>query len=150
MTCQGKTCGVIGKVFGLVGLWMEGQWDGILSLNKSGILTLTSGILTLNKGGTLTLTRDNKMEYSLWLAKGRPVVRSAIAHPKKGNQCLGLARTVYTPYMTVYLMISLPKGPYIHRIYMVLANPIHVPFLNCTSEVTQWFLYINVTPLHKN
>ena len=25
----------------------------------------------------------------------------------------------------------------------------HAPFLNCTSEVTQWFLYINVTPLHK-
>jgi len=30
---------------------------------------------------------------------------------------------IYTPYMTVYLMISLPKIPYIHRIYMVLANP---------------------------
>ena len=28
---------------------------------------------------------------------------------------------------------------------------IHAPFLNCTSEVTQWFLYINVTLmlLHK-
>jgi len=25
--------------------------------------------------------------------------------------------------MTVYLVISLPKIPYIHRIYMVLANP---------------------------
>jgi hypothetical protein len=25
--------------------------------------------------------------------------------------------------MTVYLMIFLPKIPYIHRIYMVLANP---------------------------
>jgi len=30
---------------------------------------------------------------------------------------------IYTPYMTVYLVISLPKLPYIHRIYMVLANP---------------------------
>ena len=30
---------------------------------------------------------------------------------------------IYTPYMTVYLVISLPKVPYIHRIYMVLANP---------------------------
>ena len=28
--------------------------------------------------------------------------------------------------MTVYLVISLPKIPYIHRIYMVLANPTHV------------------------
>jgi len=32
---------------------------------------------------------------------------------------------IYTPYMTVYLMISLPKIPYIHRIYIVLANPTH-------------------------
>ena len=30
---------------------------------------------------------------------------------------------IYTPYMTVCLMISLPEIPYIHRIYMVLANP---------------------------
>jgi hypothetical protein len=36
---------------------------------------------------------------------------------------------IYTPYMTIYLMISLPKIPYIHRIYMVLANPNHVPYL---------------------
>jgi hypothetical protein len=33
---------------------------------------------------------------------------------------------IYTPYMTVYLVISLPKLPYIHRIYMVLANPRNV------------------------
>ena len=32
---------------------------------------------------------------------------------------------IYTPYMTVYLMISLPKIPYMYRTYMVLANPIH-------------------------
>ena len=30
---------------------------------------------------------------------------------------------IYTPYMTVYFVISLPKVPYVHRIYMVLANP---------------------------
>jgi len=30
---------------------------------------------------------------------------------------------IYTPYMTVYMVISLPKIPYIHHIYMVLANP---------------------------
>ena len=32
---------------------------------------------------------------------------------------------IYTQYMTVYLVMSLPKIPYIHRIYMVLANPSH-------------------------
>jgi hypothetical protein len=30
---------------------------------------------------------------------------------------------IYTPYMTVYLVIFLPKIPYTHRIYMALANP---------------------------
>ena len=30
--------------------------------------------------------------------------------------------------MTVYVMISLPKTPYVHRIYMVLANPTHKHF----------------------
>jgi len=30
---------------------------------------------------------------------------------------------IYTPYMTVYLVVSLPELAYIHRIYMVLANP---------------------------
>ena len=33
---------------------------------------------------------------------------------------------IYTPYMTVHLVIFLPKIPYIHRIYMVLANPMYV------------------------
>ena len=32
-------------------------------------------------------------------------------------------KRIYAPYMTVYLVISLPKIPYIHRIYMVLTNP---------------------------
>jgi len=30
---------------------------------------------------------------------------------------------IYTPYMAVCMVISLPKIPYIHRIFMVLANP---------------------------
>jgi len=30
---------------------------------------------------------------------------------------------IYTPYLTINLVISLPKIPYTHRIYMVLANP---------------------------
>jgi hypothetical protein len=35
---------------------------------------------------------------------------------------------VYAPYMTVYLVLSLPKIPYIHHIpiYMVLVNPVYV------------------------
>jgi hypothetical protein len=35
---------------------------------------------------------------------------------------VGLARTIYlyTPYMTVYLVTSLPKVPYMHRIYIWL------------------------------
>ena len=33
---------------------------------------------------------------------------------------------IYTPYMTVYLAFFLPKRQYIHRIYMVLANPTYM------------------------
>jgi hypothetical protein len=38
---------------------------------------------------------------------------------------------IYTPYITVYTVISLPKTPYIHRMYMVLANPSPVPWHFC-------------------
>ena len=44
----------------------------------------------------------------------------------------------YTPYMTVYLVISLPKMPYTHRIYMVLANPIYIHMVFFAGA----FLYI--------
>jgi len=44
----------------------------------------------------------------------------------QGTSFIGLARTVYIHRTyTVYLVISLPKKPYINRIYMVLANPSH-------------------------
>jgi len=33
---------------------------------------------------------------------------------------------IYTPYMTVYLMISLPKLPYIHRIYIWFWPTLHI------------------------
>ena len=40
---------------------------------------------------------------------------------------------MYTPYMTVYLVMFLPKIPYVHRIYMVLANPTYL----VTTALTQ-------------
>jgi len=36
---------------------------------------------------------------------------------------------IYTPYMTVYLVVFLPKIPYIYRIYMVLANSTYTHWL---------------------
>jgi len=46
---------------------------------------------------------------------------------------MGLAITIYmyiyTPYMTVCLVISLPKIEYIHRIHMVMANPNPVSYV---------------------
>ena len=44
---------------------------------------------------------------------------------------VGQKRT-FTLYMAVYLVISLPKIPYINRICMVLANPKHEL---CDSEL---------------
>jgi hypothetical protein len=37
--------------------------------------------------------------------------------------CRVVQNRIYAPYMTVYLVISLPKIPYVNRIYMVLASP---------------------------
>ena len=42
---------------------------------------------------------------------------------------------IYTPYMTVHLVKSLPKIPYIHRIYMVLANPTHIVWIWRTQHI---------------
>jgi len=39
---------------------------------------------------------------------------------------------IYSLCMTVYLVISLPKVPYINRLYMVLANPSYAPWA-CTN-----------------
>ena len=42
---------------------------------------------------------------------------------------------IYTPYMTVYLAISLPKIPCVHRVHMVVANPryIALPIISCVK-----------------
>ena len=51
---------------------------------------------------------------------------------------------IYTPYMTVYLVISLPKLPYIHRIYMVLANPTYnkLIYRMFDREITRYTVHI--------
>jgi len=48
---------------------------------------------------------------------------------KSSNINLNRQNHIYASYMTVYLVISLPKMPYIHRIYMVLANPTYAQVL---------------------
>jgi hypothetical protein len=55
---------------------------------------------------------------------------------------------IYTPYMTVFLVISLPKIPYVHRIYMVLANPKHSPKLLCNFPVSRSDTYRAYTHVH--
>jgi len=45
---------------------------------------------------------------------------------------------IYTTYMNVYSMMSLPKIPYIRRIYMVLANPTDKCAL--AKRTLVWFL----------
>ena len=39
---------------------------------------------------------------------------------------------IYTPYMTIYLVMSLPNIPCIHRVYMVLSNPTNAPYFVLT------------------
>jgi len=52
-----------------------------------------------------------------------------IVMSRVGQNCMS------TPYMTVYLVISLPNQPYTHRIYMVLANPSYVVMQKCRYVV---------------
>jgi hypothetical protein len=47
---------------------------------------------------------------------------SSFVIQERGQCKVGQSRT-YTPHMTVYLMNSLPRMPYIHRTCMVLALP---------------------------
>jgi len=42
----------------------------------------------------------------------------------KRLRCRVVQNRIYAPYMTVNLVIFLPRLPYIHCIYMVLANPV--------------------------
>ena len=64
------------------------------------------------------------MEVTIW----QLLVRIAIAHPKKEE--------FRDP---IFSNARLAQGG------------IHAPFLlHCTSEVTKWFLYINITLLHNN
>ena len=62
---------------------------------------------------------------------------------------------IYAPYMTVYLVISLPKIPYMHRIYMVLANPTYILYqpvtfptgsLKTNPHLLYLIFYINLLP----
>ena len=53
-----------------------------------------------------------------------------VASVNRIDACLKMCRVgqnrIYTPYMAVLLVISLPKILYTHRVYMVLANPKNV------------------------
>ena len=60
----------------------------------------------------------------LWWSEPSTLAGSLLT-PIRSHRCemrrVGQNRT-YAPYMTVYLVISVPKIPYIHRVYMVLAS----------------------------
>jgi hypothetical protein len=73
--------------------------------------------------------------------KGVPVYKGICMYKVGQNR-------IYTPYMTVHLVISLPKIQYINRIYMVLANPMYVytvpasqnsvPSVSCHARGKKW------------
>ena len=75
-----------------------------------------------------------------------------------GHICRADQNRTYTPYMTVYLAISLPKILDMHRLYTILANPNHytVPCgLNALAvqigisdiDVTSYNMYLWQAPL---
>jgi hypothetical protein len=86
---------------------------------------------------THTHTHTNTIECSDWRAaqvSSRVGQNHTYAYRVGQNPILyrvGQNR-IYTPYMTVYLIVSLPKKTYVHRIYTVLANPLYIPCIYCT------------------
>ena len=50
---------------------------------------------------------------------------------------------IYSLYMTVYLVVSLPQIPYLHRIYMVLADQMYVCVFVC---ICSWLHVLWCTP----
>jgi len=73
-------------------------------------------------GRTCSLTRRTRRECG-W---HRVVASYALLHGGGGAllaRWVGFARTVYIHRTWPYSVVSLLKVPYIHRIYMVLANP---------------------------
>ena len=59
--------------------------------------------------------------------------------PRVGQNCM------YTPYMTIYLVISLLNIPYIHHTYMVLANPMRTMLLPLRDGEVGWLMAISTS-----
>jgi len=72
---------------------------------------------------TLALARALRCCFKMHAAK-RQAPDSAMPQMWRVGQ-----NRIYTYIYTVYLVISKQKLPYVHRIYMVLANPTDVPFV---------------------
>ena len=63
-------------------------------------------------------------------AEQHRVVRVFLSWPMARTLRINIYRAgrnrMYAPYTTVYWVNSLPKIPYVYRIYMVLANPKYI------------------------
>ena len=58
---------------------------------------------------------------------------------------------IYTHIYTVYLVISKPKIPYVHRIYMVLANSSHIRWIYmvlANPRHIRWIYMVLANPSH--
>ena len=96
----------------------------------------------------LMFARSWPLRSSLVLQKGGWLWKAFAAGKKtcpvlqmqaKRQTCRVGQNRIYTPYMTVYLVISLPKIPYLHRIYMVLANSTNMSCIADAAKKTNMF-----------
>ena len=70
----------------------------------------------------------SKRRQFLPLLQPRSSIPAGSALHAAASTCgVGQSR-IYAPYKTVYLVNPLPKTPYIHRIFLVLANPTYLAF----------------------
>ena len=117
-----------------------------ITLNMYAFCTVTQWQDPARKRGASSLQPYNKLHIThntyafctvtQWQDPARKRGASSLQPYKLHITRVGQNR-IFTPYLTVYLVISLPKVTYMHRIYMVLANPTHntqhVRVLYCNS-----------------
>jgi hypothetical protein len=99
-------------------------------LHRAGHLSMESCRLSCDtKGAANSWLVFIVFRYQLGLGLSTCVRQLQAAEHSRGSYCLSKGPhgncVGLTPYMTVCLVISLPKILHIHRIYMVMANPIN-------------------------
>ena len=98
---------------------IQSSWQGAIRTRSNTVRCRHSlGPLLLGKGLDI-----HKVGLAITIYLHEVYAQCKSLHCRVGvGVCVGFAKTVYAPYMTVFLVISLPNTPYIHRIYIIYGS----------------------------